>query len=69
MPKARINLREALALGKLDRFAQQEEAPGVAPADMGTFDSLLRQSVKPPKSKRQTSRSASRGNSGGSKTR
>ena len=65
----RLSLTDAIASGKLTQFIHQEEARGVKPVDKKRLNAALAKAIKPLKSKHQTSRSASRGNSGGNKTR
>lgn len=60
-----LSLREAIAEGRLDDFVAQEEARGVGTVDRGDLDDALRRVIRPPRSERQTSRSASAGGSTG----
>jgi hypothetical protein len=63
--KGFLSLAEAKRTGRLAEFVAQEEARGVPAADVMKLDTVLAAAVKPQRSKRQTSRSASRGGSGG----
>lgn len=54
-----ISLKKAIRSGQLERFIQQEEKRGVPAADSSEFDGALRKIIRP-RSKGQTSRSASR---------
>ena len=65
MDSNRLTLSDAIAQGRLDEFAAQEEARGVGIADSAEFDSVIKAAVKPPQSADQTSRSPSSRGSGG----
>jgi hypothetical protein len=54
-----LSLSEAVKMGRLDEFIAQEEARGIGPIDRADFDATLAKLVKAPRSKNQTSRSAS----------
>lgn len=60
-----LTLAEAIRLKRLDEFAKQEERRGVQPVDQAGLNEALSKAVKPPRSAHQTSRSPSRGGSGG----
>jgi hypothetical protein len=60
-----ITLANAKKTGRLAEFIAQEEARGVKAADLSKLDAALARAIKPPRSKHQTSRSPSRGGSGG----
>lgn len=59
----KLSLSEAVRGGRLEEFAKQEELRGVGPVGEGELHSMLSKVIKAPRSKRQTSRSASRGGS------
>lgn len=60
-----LTLKEAMLLGKLEEFIKQEETRGVGAVDRNALDSALSKLIKQPRSKGQTSRSPSRGDSSG----
>ena len=60
-----LSLKSAIRLGKIDDFISQSEARGAPSGDMAAFDKALSAAIKQPRSKRQTSRSPSRGGSDG----
>jgi hypothetical protein len=60
-----LTLSKALKTGRLRQFIKEQEAAGVPSADAALFDKALTATVKPPRSKRQTSRSPSRDGSAG----
>lgn len=64
-----INLKEAIAEGRLDEFVQQAEASGVGPISQADFDAAATKVIKSGQSEDQTSRSVSRGGSTGKRTR
>jgi hypothetical protein len=64
-----ITLREALESARLSEFAAQEEARGIGPIDRAEFDAATGAIIKAPRSEDRTSRSASGGNSSGTRTR
>lgn len=61
----RLKLSDAIKEGKLKEFAAQEESRGVEPLSGDQFDKALKLIIKPPQSAGRTSRSPSRGGSGG----
>ena len=63
----RLTLVEAIKTGRIDDFVRQEEARGIGPASEREVRRLLKMAatIKLPKSKGRTSRSASRGGSSG----
>jgi hypothetical protein len=65
MGERKITLKAALKAGNLEAFVAQAEARGAPTGDMAAFDKALNAAIKQPRSKRQTSRSPSRGGSGG----
>jgi hypothetical protein len=65
MGKDRLTLKDALKNGDLEAFIALAEAEGFGAADSAAFKRALTAAVKPQRSKRQTSRSPSRGDSGG----
>lgn len=64
-----LTLAKALKSGRLKEFIAQEEARGVGPAELAKLDHALAALIKSPRSKGQTSRSASGGGSTGKRTR
>lgn len=62
--KKRVTLNKARAQGRLEDFIAQEELRGVS-GSTNVFDRAIATAIKAPKAKRQTSRSPSRGSSGG----
>ena len=60
----RLTLARAIKEGRLSEFIAQEEKRGVK-VDRKKFDDALEAAVKPPQSKRQTSRSQGGGSSRG----
>lgn len=60
-----LSLKNALKLGKIDKFVSQAEARGTAPVDRDAFDRAIAKTVKPQQSKGRTSRSPSRNGSRG----
>ena len=65
MAERKITLKAALKAGNLEAFVAQAEARGALTGDMAAFDKALGAAIKQPRSKRQTSRSPSRGGSDG----
>ena len=65
MAKARLTLKDAIKSGRLQEFAAQEEARGIGDVERARLKVLMDLAIKPPQSKRQTSRSPSRGGSRG----
>ena len=59
-----MTLAEALASGRLDKFAAQAEADGIGPADRSQFDALVGR-VTAPLPEGQTSHSLVRGSKRG----
>lgn len=60
-----LSLKEAKRTGRLAEFIAQEEARGVKAADLSEMDATIAKAIKQPQSKGRTSRSPSRGGSGG----
>jgi hypothetical protein len=63
--KPALTLSAAIKAGKVDEFAEQEDARGVKPVDTSTFDNAVGSIVMPPPEVRQTSTGPSRDGSGG----
>ena len=63
-----LTLSEAQESGLLQEFIAEQEAAGIGPADRADFSALLSELIKAPRSKDQTSRFASGGNSSETKT-
>ena len=61
----KLSLKSALKLGKIGDFVSQAEDRGTGSVDREAFDHAIAKMVKPQRSKGQTSRSPSRGGSGG----
>ena len=64
----RLSLEAARASGRLDDFAEQEEARGVGQIARAAFDAATANLIKAPRSKDQTSHSDAGGNLPGKKT-
>jgi hypothetical protein len=64
-----LSLAEAIRSDRLGEFIAQEEARGIGPIDHVEFRGAVAQVVKAQQSEDRTSRSASGGNSSGTKTR
>lgn len=64
-----LTLQTALSEGRIEEFVAQQEARGIGPIDRAEFDVAVTKVIKARQSKDRTSRSASGGNSNGTKTR
>jgi hypothetical protein len=64
-----LSLSEAIKKGQLDQFVAEQEAAGLGPIDRAEFDGAVSRVIKARQSVDRTSRSASAGNSTGTKTR
>ena len=61
----RLDLRTALAEGRLEEFIIQAEADGVRDGNERQFNALIGEAARAPQSEDRTSRSAARGGSRG----